>query len=148
MTATRKSARFITALALIFAMVLSIASIPVSASGVETWYGPLKTEESFDFYGTNLTPIKTMGVSGELTVSATFVPSVIFTQVNYTLEIRNVSGNTVLASKSFSSALVYCPLSVSLNVTQGQQITVFCSATNASTGEKISSAVIYSHSIS
>ncbi len=94
MLKTKKSMRFLTVLALIFAMVFSIMSVPASAAGVETWYD-VKGTENLTMVGDNLTPPKTMGVSGILKIEAEFhvtdtlkLPD----NVIYLLEIRSSNG--------------------------------------------------------
>lgn len=131
MTATRKSMRFLTVLALICAMVLSIASTPVSAAGVETWYKGSLDEPSFLMNGYNLTPVKTMGVSGKLTITEHFEtadgnnPDHYYPV--YVLEIRSLNG-TVLARESKGWGFLYSgTLSVSIDVTKGQQIQIYTS---------------------
>lgn len=148
MTATRKTTRFLTVLALIFAMVLSIVSVPASAAGVETWYGGYVSEGSFGIDGTNTTPRKTMGVSGQLDVVVDFVPKgSVFTQINYTVQIRDTAGR-VLASQQLSSMLPVVRIPISLTVTQGQEIQLYFSAKYATTNQNVNASVSYSHSIS
>lgn len=148
MTATRKTMRFLTVLALILAMVFSIASIPASAAGVETWGSGLKYEGPITINGTNTTPTKTMGASGTLKITANFTPNVVqfSTNVKCVVEIRDLAGR-VLASHTSTGALIVIAVPVSLSVTQGQQVRVFFGVYNASTGSQLSSSVSYSHSI-
>ncbi len=147
MTATKKSMRFLTVLALILAMVLSIASVPASAESAETWYYGSKTQPTLEISGAYLTPQKTMGDSGELTIYANFVPRVAFTQVTYTLQIRNYNGKILKTSSSTSSALAAVPLSVSLYVNSGEKYTISFSARNTSTGASVDAGVVYMYSL-
>lgn len=148
MTNTKRSLRFITVLAMVFAMVLSIMALPVSAAGTETWYGGFVAEAPFTTTGYNLTPTKTMGISGTLRIIADYTvidTDRYSTPVKCTLEIRDIYGN-VLASKSSttsSSTLVSLPLVV----TEGQRIHLYMSAYDATTGVARRIQIEYSHSI-
>ena len=143
----KKTIRFLTVIAIVFAMVISIASLPTSAAGTETWYGSYKTEGEISINGSNTTPVKTMGVSGTLKITAYFVPSIALKNVKYVVQIRDLAGR-VLASNTFTSALPTAPVSVSLKVTKGQEVRIFFASYDAETGANISSKMSYSHSIS
>lgn len=148
MTATKKSIRFLTVLALIFAMVFSIMSVPASAAGIETWYGPTVAEDTFPIHGYNLTPEKTMGVSGELVIVASFTTTssgAFLGQIRYTVEICNVLGSVVYASES-QVPLGFGMVSARLKVTQGQKYAIRFKAYNLA-GEEIDAEVWYTHAI-
>ena len=148
MTATRKSIRFLTVIALIFAMIMSFA-IPVFADGVETWDKGINPCSQFKFYGSNTSPIKTMGISGKLAVHATFMtcdPGGDFTESDQylILQIRDLQGN-ILASDSITAGAfgLNAYLSASINVSQGQQIVIYVAAYRSGTLEKINGIVSY-----
>lgn len=147
MTATKKSIRFLTVLALIFAMVLSITSTPVSAETTETWYYGSNTESNIPVYGTYITSVKTMGDYAHLTITANFVPQVAFTQIKYTVEIRDDSYVELLASNSSSSALIYCPVTVRYTVQKNSKIRLVFRAYDATTGEPVNATVNYMYSL-
>lgn len=147
MTATKKSIRFLTVLALIFAMVFSIMSVPASAAGVETWYGPTVAEKTFSIHGSNLTYEKTMGVSGELVIVASFSSTEgMMGQARYTVEICDPTGSVVYASDSGVPFGPASMLSARLKVTQGQKYAIRFKAYNLA-GEKIDAEVWYTHAI-
>lgn len=148
MTATRKSMRFLTVLALICAMVLSIASTPVSAAGVETWYKGSVTEETMYTTGTNLTPLKTMGDSGKLTIIANFKLTDSSDLAYCVLEIRD-SANTLLVLKH-ADAHMYTTrtLVASINVTQGQQLHIFTNVYDPNTFAGRQAEIVYTHTLS
>ena len=144
MTATRKSMRFLTVLALICAMVLSIASTPVSAAGVETWYSQFKYEPSFPINGYNLTPVKTMGVSGELLVGAWMsTTDNSTTPAVFTLEVRSTSGAVLARDTVTSTGRAH--VSISLNVTVGQKVKIYTGIYTNNSARK--GEVDYSHEI-
>ena len=127
MTTTRKSLRFLTVLALIFAMVLSMASIPASAAGVETWYATDNViyENDFTIRGYNLTPVKTIGSSGNLLIGVDVDltdgksdPAII------TVEIR-LSNGTVLNRGTISTSVPWPHLQVEAPVTAGQKVQIY-----------------------
>lgn len=157
MTATKKSIRFLTVLALIFAMVLSIASVPVSAAGVETWY---KTddyiwENAFTIRGYNLTPVKTMGTSGTLHIVFE-LNSLLDTGTKpnnlvYTYQIRSANGTVLLGgTEEFQSTNDGLPFAVftKINVTQGQKIQIYISVYDTVTGVYRTASVGYGHWLS
>lgn len=148
MLKTKKSMRFLTVFALIFAMVFSIMTVPVSAAGIETWYGPTKAEDTFPIHGYNLTPEKTMGVSGELVIVASFTTTsseAFLGQIRYTVEICNVLGSVVYASES-QVPIGFGVVSARLKVTQGQKYAIRFKAYNLH-GEEIDADVWYTHAI-
>ncbi len=148
MTATKKSIRFLTVLALIFAMVLSIASVPASAAGVETWNQSeyFIWEQPFTMRGYNLTPVKTMGTMGRLHLLLT----VDFLDANpnpanVKLEVRSTNG-TVL--KTFTQVMKpgFGPgISEHIDVMAGQKIQLYMSAYDSVTGNYRTVSVEYAH---
>ena len=148
MTKAKKSLRFLTSFTLVFAMVLSIASLTASAAGTETWYSGFVAEAPFTTTGYNLTPTKTIGDSGKLIINATYrvVDSDKYsTPVNCTLEIRDLNGNVLATTNTTFSSKLLIPLS--LNVTQGQKIRLYMDAYDATTGVARRVQITYSHSI-
>ncbi len=149
MTNTKKSLRFITAFTLALAMVLSIAPLSAFAAGTETWYSGFVAEAPFTTTGYNLTPTKTMGVSGTLYIDATYRvvdKDKYSTPVNCTLEIRDLNGNVLATTNTTFSSQLLIPLS--LNVTQGQRIRLYMDAYDAYTGDARRVQITYSHFIS
>lgn len=149
MTATKKSMRFLTALALIFAMVLSISSVPVSAAvgGPETWYTGSSTSPTLNINGYNTTYAKTIANSGTLTVSAHFTPADQLTNYSFTLEICNAAGNTIVGTFT-DSLLTSKTLTVRTNVTAGQVIFIRMGSFKKGTNVSEPSAVYYSRTLS
>lgn len=148
MTATKKSMRFLTVLALVFSMVLSIASVPASAAGVETWYKGSVTEPTMYTTGTNLTPLKTMGESGTLTISATIKLTDSSNLAYCVLEIRDAA-NTLLVLKHIDgSTNSLCRLKISIPVTQGQQLHIFTNVYDPYTFAGRQAEIVYRHEIS
>lgn len=138
MTATKKSMRFLTVFALIFAMVLSMTSIPASAAGVETWGASdyYIFEDPFTIRGYNLTPVKTMGTSGTLFIHITAM-ELLDTSTNpmkFKYEIR--SNGTVLSSYTYywSPGDLPCSCVDSVQVSAGQKIQLYISAYDTVTG--------------
>lgn len=149
MTATKKSMRFLTVLALIFAMVLSIASVPVSAAigGPETWYKGSGISDPIPIDGENTTYRKTMGDSGVLTITAVYKPSVEgLERVKCVLEIRNANNQTISRSEGYA-VFTQGVVSASINVSKGQEIFIFM-GTYDSSGKKVPSTVYYTHKLS
>ena len=154
MTATKKSLRFLTVLALIFAMILSFASISTSAAGAETWYvtDDYIFENNFTIRGYNLTPVKTMGASGTLHILFE-LNSLLDTGTNpndlvYTYQIRSASGTVLLGgTEKFSSTNDGLPFAVftQINVKQGQKVQIYISVYDIVTGVYRTASVGYGH---
>lgn len=152
MTATRKTTRFLTVLALIFAMVLSIVSVPASAAGVETWYPSeyYVYEDPFTIRGYNLTPVKTMGASGTLyfEITAMELLDSSTNPMEFKYEIR--SNGTVLESFTYYWSKGDLPRTCVdyVNVTKGQKIQLYISAYDTVTGNYRTVKVKYGHWLS
>lgn len=145
---TKKNFRFLTVFALVLTMFVTFC-IPASAAGVETWYASAVWEPTMYFTGGNLTPTKTMGVSGTLYVTATFTltdTSNYGTPARCVLQLRDTSGNVLVQQTGITYTSV--TLTVSLAVTQGQQIRVYTGMYDYSTGVARSAQVQYCHFIS
>lgn len=139
MTATKKSIRFLTVLALTFAMVLSIISIPASAAGVEI------STPTFVLNPTYLSSVITMEENGRFYVTGKFLiddKTVYTNPVNCTLQIRSTNG-TVLASKTMLNG-GYKIFSCDTNVSKGQQVQIYMSVFDSVTGETRYAIVSYS----
>lgn len=149
MLKTKKSIRFLTVLAMIFAMVLSIASVPASAAGVEDWYAGKVVEPTMHTYGTNLTPIKTLKASGTLVITADFTitdTASFPNQAVCVLEIRSVNG-TVLDRVSTRTPFSSASLTARTSVTYGQQVQIFTSVYNSENSAKRYADITYSHQV-
>ena len=155
MTATKKSLRFLTVFALIFAMVLSFASIPASAAGAENWYSSSDYiyENSFTIRGYNLTPVKTCCATGDLNIDLR-VEDILDSSTNpmiVTLQVRSSSGAVLISHQSNSSnwiggvphgMWVSCPISY------GDKVQIYIGAYDAVTGNYRTIKVKYGHMIS
>lgn len=148
MLKTKKSMRFLTVLALIFAMVFSIMTVPASAAGIEDWYADKETE-NLTMFGENLTLPKTMRVSGILVIEAKFhvtdtlkLPD----NVIYVLEIRSSNG-TVLARKTALSPAPLFTLRAEAHVTSGQEVQIYTSAKCTVHDAKMNAKVEYTHEV-
>ena len=150
MTATKKSIRFLTVLALVFAMVFSITSIPASAiiDGPETWYKGSSMSNYFTVYGTNTTNRKTMGDSGVLTITLTYKANDVggLEKVKGVVEIRNANNQTIASNESYA-VFTQGAVSVSTNVSKGQEVFIYM-ATYDSSGNKVTSTVNYLYRLS
>ena len=139
MTATKKSIRFFTVLALIFAMVLSIASVPTSAAGVEDWGWGGEQSPSFSVHGYNLTPVKTLTESGILYVDASFTLTDRNTNsnpANCILEIRDTAGNVLASARKQTNSYGSCAIDfIDTWIYQpGQKIQIYTGIYDAVTG--------------
>lgn len=140
MTATKKSIRFLTVLALIFAMVLSIASVPVSAAnigGTTTWYRGIYGTSEFQIHGYNLTPIKTIGDAGRLSFSQKFVltdTSVNSNAARCTVEIKSTSGAVLARATGITDSDGVCEIGVPIiSVSVGQKIQIYSTVYDVNT---------------
>lgn len=155
MTNIRKSIRFLTVLALVFAMIFSIASVSASAAGSENWYisSSYIWENPFSISGYNLTPTKTCCANGTLNITANFlsIEDLGTNPFNFHLQIRNANG-TVLAqcsgcSADFASGLPQY-LYVSCPVNYGQKVQIYIDAYDTITGNYRIVKVNYAHLLS
>lgn len=148
MTATKKSIRFFTVLALIFAMVVSIASVPASAviGGPETWYKGSDTSPTLTIDGGNTTDRKTMGDSCVLTITAYYTPVNQFQKTKCVLEIRDAANNVIDGCWGYTQ-ITGRDLSLRITVTKGQQFFIFMGTYDTS-GNKIPSTVYYTYTLS
>lgn len=106
----------------------------VARAGNETWTGS-GFGGAFRFTNNNLTPVKTIGKTGTLTVTGYFYGDDGYADVSpveLTFQIRSTSGQ-VLASTVVPDTLNgSIPFAVSCKVTQGQQIQLFMDASSIS----------------
>ncbi len=151
MTATKKSLRFLTVLALIFAMILSFATTASASSidGTSTWYRGIYGTSEFSIHGYNLTPVKTIGDSGKLAFSQKFVLSDTANNSNTarcTIEIRTTSGTVLSRIAGITDADGVCSMTApAINVTSGQKIQIYSSVYDTSTGYARRASCWYSY---
>ena len=106
------------------------------AAGVETWYGEWVQEPVMTVTNNNLTPVKTIGVSGTLHVACgvrgrpDLEPSGC-PLVQVTMQIRDLNGN-VLASGTVREDAFLPQIHLDLPVTQGQKIQIFFDVSSVS----------------
>ncbi len=148
MTATRKTMRFITVLALILMMVFSITSVPASAAGVETWYAATVTEPVIPMSGYNLTPVKTMGVQGVLYIQAEFETTSNIMYPNkpyYLLEIRSLDGRVLARSGYSEMCVTSATQETHVFVNAGQKVQIYTAVYDQNTGVWYNANVKYKH---
>lgn len=151
MTATKKSLRFLTVFALIFAMVISMAGIPASAAGIETWYPTENVvyENTFLMNGYNITPKKTIGVNGKLAIFIDLTLTDTSTNSNpaiMTYEIRTPSGQVLdrdeyTTQDGTASGLSY------RDYPAGQEIHLYIGIYDSVTGKARQANVTYAHKL-
>lgn len=143
-------------LSLIAVLMVSIMafSVPAMAAGVETWYSSLVTEPTMVVTNNNLTPVKTMGTSGTLHITASIKgrpdlePSGC-PKVQMTVQIRDLSGN-VLASGTVREDAFMPQVNLECSVTKGQQVQIFFDVSSVSynpNGNYRVGQITYSHEI-
>ena len=153
MTATKKTMRFLTVLALIFAMVFSIMSVPASAAGVEDWGWGGATSPFFDVHGYNLTPVKTLTDCGILYVEGTFCLSDTKTNsnpANCTLEIRNTAGKVLASGKGKTNSYGTCVIDY-INIwawEPGEKVQIYTGVYDSVTGAARRARVCYTWAFS
>lgn len=138
----KKFFRSFVTFSLFFAIVTCITGDLVSADGVETWHSGFNPCSEISIYGENTSPTKTMGSSGRLSISATFVPTDVMDNSNpvvLTLSIVDLAGRTLATKNYIYQLAVPGPIFIStpeIDVYQGQQIRVFTKAHDAYTTGK------------
>lgn len=121
---------------LAFAMAIIAFALPVMAAGVETWYGDWVDETPIIVTNNNLTPVKTMGVSGTLHVAAgikgrpDLEPSGC-PKIKLTMEIRTLSG-TVLGRKEVREDAFMPQVHIDVPVVKGQKLQIFFDVSSVS----------------
>ena len=129
MTKTSSIPRKLLAFVLVTVLAITAFSTQAFAAGVETWYASWVSEGTFTVSNNNLTPVKTMGVSGTLHIVAQvsgrsdLEPSGC-PPVKLTVQVRDLSGN-VLASGSVSEDAAIPQVHINLPVTAGQKVQIF-----------------------
>ena len=150
MTATKKSLRFLTVLALIFAMVFSIMTVPASAAGTETWYGDYVREQDIHIERSNLTYPKTMGVAGTLKINGTFTfpegVNLVITPLTFILQIQDGTGRILAEDRTTKLNAFAASLNVEYSVYYGQRVHIYSCCQKAS-GEYVPVTFSYSHQI-
>lgn len=129
MTKTSSIPRKLLAFVLVTVMAITAFSTQAFAAGVETWYAPWVEEATITVSNNNLTPVKTMGVSGTLHLVAevTGRPDLEpagCPPVKLTVQVRDLNGN-VLASGVVSEDATVPQVHINLPVTSGQKIQIF-----------------------
>lgn len=129
MTKTSSIPRKLLAFVLVTVMAITAFSTQAFAAGVETWYASWVSEGTITVRNNNLTPVKTMGVSGTLHIVAEvsgrsdLEPSGC-PPVKLTVQVRDLNGN-VLASGSVSEDAAAPLVHINLPVTAGQKVQIF-----------------------
>lgn len=95
---------------------------PQTVSGTETWNKGQDYSDWFTMYGTNLTPIKTMGASGTLYLHVTYNSS---TPVKLLVQVRKAGTTQVIAQTTIGANTYYEHTVSTLSVTKGQKIQIF-----------------------
>lgn len=140
------------AIILMAALFISASSTQAFAAGVETWYGGWVTEDTITVTDTNLTPVKTIGVSGTLHLSCGFSGLKSYPDsppVKVTMQIRDLNGN-VLASDTRREDDFMPQVHLEIPVTRGQRIQVFFDVSSVSYnyhGDLRRAEITYSHEI-
>lgn len=143
MTTVKKGMRFIAVmtLSIIVAFSFSTTVLANSVDGRTTWYLGQATSSEMNINGYNLTPVKTMGASGTLNITQTFLLSDLSSNSNTalcTLEIRNTSGAVLgrVTGITSTNTLTFGArsLSLTISVNKGQQIQLYSSVYDTSTG--------------
>ena len=154
MTKTSSIPRKLLAFMLVTVMAITAFSTQAFAAGVETWYASWVSEGTFTVSNNNLTPVKTMGVSGTLHIVAQvsgrsdLEPSGC-PPVKLTVQVRDLSGN-VLASGSVSEDATVPQVHINLPVTAGQKVQIFFDISSVSynpNGNYRIADVTYGHEI-
>lgn len=106
--------------------------ILTTRAGNETWTGS-GLGGDFRFIDYNLTPVKTMGQSGTLTISGNFYGNDGYADsspIKLTFEIRSTSGAVLARTVVPDTRNGNIPFAVSCHVSKGQQIQLFMDASS------------------
>lgn len=95
---------------------------PQTIGGTETWNLGQDWSSSFTFYGTNLTPVKTIGATGKLELGVVYNSS---TPVKLIVQARKAYTNEVLFQWTTSASTYYENVYPPFSVQKGQQIQLF-----------------------
>lgn len=154
MTKTSSISRKLIAFVLVTVLAIATFSTQAFAAGTETWYGGWVNEGTITVRNNNLTPVKTMGTSGTLHISASVAgrpdlePSGC-PGVKLTVEIRDLNGNVLRRGEVRADAFMP-QVNLELPVTAGQQIRVFFDISSVSynpNGNYRIADVTYGHEI-
>lgn len=141
-------------LMLVFILSLGTFATTAMAAGTETWYGDWVDEPTIIVTNNNLTPVKTMGVSGTLHVSASIQgrpdlePSGC-PKVKMTMQIRDLNGK-VLRSGTVREDDFMPQVHLEMPVKKGQKIQIFFDVSSVSynpNGNYRKGEISYSHEI-
>lgn len=129
MTKTSSIPRKLLAFVLVTVMAITAFSTQAFAAGVETWYAPWVSEGTITVSNNNLTPVKTMGVSGTLHLVAEVsgrsdLEPAGCPPVKLTVQVRDLSGN-ILASGVINEDAAVPQVHINLPVTAGQKVQIF-----------------------
>ncbi len=149
-----KSAKCILSFFMSLVLIISAFSSQAFAAGVETWYSDWVDEPTMTVTNNNLTPVKTMGVSGNLHIAAAVtgrpdLEPAGCPKVKMTVEIRDLSGN-VLAKGEVREDDFMPQVHLTIPVTAGQKIQVFFDVSSVSynpNGNYRIANISYSHEI-
>lgn len=154
MTKTSSIPRKLLAFVLVTVLAITAFSTQAFAAGVETWYAPWVEEGTITVSNNNLTPVKTMGVSGtlhlvaEVTGRPDLEPSGC-PPVKLTVQVRDLNGN-ILASGVVSEDATIPLVHINLPVTAGQKVQIFFDISSVSynpNGNYRVANVTYGHEI-
>lgn len=129
MTMTKKTTKRLLAFVMMAVMAISMLSMEAFAAGTETWYGNYVSEDTMTIRNNNLTPVKTMGVSGKLHICASVsgrpdLEPANCPKVQLTVQIRDLNGN-VLVQRSVREDDFMAIVDLEINVTKGQKVQIF-----------------------
>lgn len=142
--------------AVLFAILIMVSlSVQAFAAGEETWYGPQVQERTMTIRNNNTTPIKTMGVSGKLHISASVsgrpdLEPAGCPKVKLYVEIRDVSTGAVLDYDEVREDAFMPSVNLEADVYAGQRIQIFFDVSSVSynpNGNYRYADVTYSHEI-
>ena len=94
----------------------------LAIGGTETWEEGMDWANQFTFYGNNLTPVKTMGVTGTLYLTVVYNSS---TPVKLQFQVRKANSSTTLASWTTGANTYYENNFPGISVTKGQKIQLY-----------------------
>lgn len=95
---------------------------PFTIGGTETWYEGMDWSNTFTFYGNNLSPVKTMGITGKLYMHVIYNSS---TPVKLVFQIRKAGTSQTLANWTVGANTYYENDFPPISVTKGQKIQIY-----------------------
>ena len=91
--------------------------------GTETWYAGRDLSDSFTFYGNNLTPVKTIGTTGNMNLYVFFNNG--NTPVKLEVQIRKAGTSENIAKWTLGPTAYYEHTLPTISVTKGQKIQIY-----------------------